>query len=175
MHHNDPNKPYTTSHKRHSLNFDKIDNFLKSNWNMFSRELRWGERVINEGIGILHQIYGFSGGVNIWGSRIHYSKSWYYLGLSQASKVNFFAETVFSRNCCNFVFKNLPLRCLTGSIRRFEKTLLCFISEDCASSKKYVIATPQYAWVYFSKRRCDWLYCGWAGRRVVIKRGRWHI
>ena len=30
MHHNDPNKPYATSHKRHSLNFDKMDNFLKS-------------------------------------------------------------------------------------------------------------------------------------------------
>ena len=44
--------------------------------------------------GILHPIFRFSGGVNIW-SRIHQSKSWYSLGLCQTSKVDFFAEIVF--------------------------------------------------------------------------------
>ena len=34
-------------------------------------------------------------GVNSWGSKIHQSKSRYYLGPSQTSKVEFFAEIVF--------------------------------------------------------------------------------
>ena len=38
--------------------------------------------------GILHQIFRFSGGVNIW-NRIHQSKSWYSLGLSQTSLMLF--------------------------------------------------------------------------------------
>ena len=49
--------------------------------------------VIKEEAGILHQIFRFNGGVNIWGS-IHQSISWYSLGPSQTSKVDFFAEVV---------------------------------------------------------------------------------
>ena len=35
----------------------------------------WGEGVIKEWTGILHQIYRFRGGVNNWGSKIHQIKS----------------------------------------------------------------------------------------------------
>ena len=35
----------------------------------------WGEGVIKEWAGILHQIYRFRGGVNNWGSKIHQIKS----------------------------------------------------------------------------------------------------
>ena len=44
--------------------------------------------------GILHQIFRFSVGNNIWG-RMQQSKSWYSLGLSQRSMVDLFAEIVF--------------------------------------------------------------------------------
>ena len=50
---------------------------------------------MKEWTGILHQIFRFSGGVNIWG-RAHESKSWYSLGPSHTSKMNFFTEIVFS-------------------------------------------------------------------------------
>ena len=53
---------------------------------------------------ILHQIFRFSGGVNIW-ARIHQSKSWYSLGPSQTSKVDFFAETVFGCKSLTFFVK----------------------------------------------------------------------
>ena len=55
----------------------------------------WGKRVIKEGAGILHQISRFRGDVNSWGSRIHQSKSWYYLGPFQTSKVELFAKILF--------------------------------------------------------------------------------
>ena len=60
---------------RHSQNFDKIDSFLKFVLNIFMISKGWGEGVIKEGAGILHQIYRFRGGVNSWGSKIHQSKS----------------------------------------------------------------------------------------------------
>ena len=47
-----------------------------------------------EGANILHQIFRFSGGVDILG-RINQSKSWYSLEPSQTSKVDFFEEIVF--------------------------------------------------------------------------------
>ena len=50
---------------------------------------------MKERTGILHQIFRFSGGVNIWG-RVHESKSWYSLGPSHTPKMNFFTEIVFS-------------------------------------------------------------------------------
>ena len=81
-----------------SQNFDKIDSFLNSVLNICilgNLIVGWGVRVIKEGVGTLYQIYRFNGGVNIWGNRIHQSKSWYYLGYPQTSKVEFFAEIVF--------------------------------------------------------------------------------
>ena len=83
----------------HPQTFDKIDSFLKPCFKYFYSRfliLGWGEGFMKEGAGILHQIYRFTGGVNSWGSRIHQSKSWYYLGPSQTSKMEFFWEIVFS-------------------------------------------------------------------------------
>ena len=54
---------------------------------------------------------------------IHQSKSRYYLGPSQTSKVEFFS-------------KNLQHKCLNGSIRYFQKHFLFFVSECFASWKK---------------------------------------
>ena len=54
----------------HSHNFDKIDSFLKPVLNIFifgNLIVEWGEEVIKERAGILHQIYRFKGGVNDWG------------------------------------------------------------------------------------------------------------
>ena len=51
------------------------------------------DELSKRGTCILHQIFKFSGGVNIWG-RVHQSKTWYSLGPSQTSKVDFFAEIV---------------------------------------------------------------------------------
>ena len=54
----------------HSHNFDKIDSFLKPVLNIFifgNLIVEWGEEVIKERAGILHQIYRFRGGVNDWG------------------------------------------------------------------------------------------------------------
>ena len=101
--HNDPKNmtsppPPTPFHLLHSKNFDKIGTFLKLVLNICilgNLIVRRGGWVIKEGAGILHQICRFSGGVNIWG-RIHQSKRCHSLGLSQTSKVDFFAEIVFS-------------------------------------------------------------------------------
>ena len=77
---------------RHSQNFDKIDSFLKPVLNiciLINLIVGWGEWVIKDGAGILHQTYRFSGGANIWGIRIHQSKSWYYLGPLKHLRLNF--------------------------------------------------------------------------------------
>ena len=97
---------------RHSQNFDKINSLLKLVLNICilgNLIVGWGERVIKEGVGILHQIYRFGGGVNIWGSGIPESKSWYYLGPSQTSKVEFFAEIVFGYKPLTFFVKSSNL------------------------------------------------------------------
>ena len=71
-----------------------------------------GEVVIKEGPGILHQIYRFKGGVNSWRSRIHQSKSWYYLGPFQISNVELFAKIIFGYKPFIFFVKgsNLDVR-----------------------------------------------------------------
>ena len=75
-----------------SQNFDKIDGFLKPILNtciLVNLIVGWGEGVIKEGVGIVHQIYIFSGGANTWGSTIHQSKNWYYFSpLSQLEFVS---------------------------------------------------------------------------------------
>ena len=69
-----------------------------------------GEGLIKEGAGILHQICRLRGDVNIvGGSRIHQSKSWYYLGLLQTSKVELFAKIVFGYKPSTFFVKNSNL------------------------------------------------------------------
>ena len=50
----------------HCQSFDKIDSFLKPVLNILILRnfiVGWGEGVIKEGAGILHQIYRFRGGV----------------------------------------------------------------------------------------------------------------
>ena len=86
----------TPCHLHHSQNFEKIDSFLKSVLNICilgDLIVGWGGWV-KKWAGILHQIFRFNGVVNIWG-RIHQNKSWYSLGPSQISKVDFFAEIIF--------------------------------------------------------------------------------
>ena len=49
---------------RHSQGFDKIDSFLKPVLSILilcNLIVGWGEGVIKEGAGILHQIYRFRG------------------------------------------------------------------------------------------------------------------
>ena len=97
---------------RHSQNFDKINSFLRSVFNICilgNLIVGCGEWVIKEGVGILYQIYRFSGDVNIWGSRIHQSKSWYDLGPSKTSKVDFFVEIVFCYKSLTFFVKSSNL------------------------------------------------------------------
>ena len=82
----------------HSQNFEKNDSFLKSVLNI------WILGNLGEVSGSLKR-----GIINIWGSRIHQSKSWYYLGPSQASKVEFFAEIVFGQKPLTFFVKSFNL------------------------------------------------------------------
>ena len=68
MRQNDANKTPnpTLSHVRHSQSFHKIDSFLEPVLNILilcNLIVAWGEGVIKEGAGILHQIYRFRGGV----------------------------------------------------------------------------------------------------------------
>ena len=103
--------PPTPCHLHRSQNFDKIDSFLKPVLNICilgNLIVGWGGWVIKEGAGILHQIFRFSGGVNIWG-RIHQSKSWYSLGHSQTCKVDFLAEIVFGCKPLTFFVKGYNL------------------------------------------------------------------
>ena len=98
----------TSCYIRHSQNFDKIDSFLKPVLNtciLGNIIVGWGVWVVKEGAGILHQIYKFSGGFNILGSRIHQSKSWYYLGPSKTSK----AQSAFGYRPLTFFIKSSNL------------------------------------------------------------------
>ena len=116
----------------------KIDSFLKLVLNISSIGnlfLGWGEWVIKEGAGILHQTYWFSG-FNIWGSRIHQIKRWYYLGPSQTSKVESFPEIVFGYIPFNFFVKSSNLDVWLVPLDVSKKHFLCFVSEDFASWKK---------------------------------------
>ena len=83
-----------------------MNSFLKpvSNCILSNLIVGRGGAVIKEGTGIQHQIFRFSGGVNIL-DRIHQSKSWYSLGPSQTSKVDLFAEIVFGYKLLTFIVK----------------------------------------------------------------------
>ena len=55
---------------RRSKSFEKIEGFLKSVLNVLilcNLIVGWGEGVIKEGAGILHQVYRFRGSVKSWG------------------------------------------------------------------------------------------------------------
>ena len=55
---------------RHIQNFDKIDSFLELVLNILILSnfiVGWGEGVIKEGAGILHQIYRLKGVLIVWG------------------------------------------------------------------------------------------------------------
>ena len=72
-------------------------------------------------------------------SRIHQSKSWYYLGPFQTSKVEFFVKIVFGYIYC--LYKKLQFRCFTDSIRRFWCFDVLSVKKHFAYWKKYVIST----------------------------------
>ena len=114
MRHNDANKmtPLSPLHLSHFENFDKVNVFLKPALNiciLSNLVVGWGEWVIKEAAVILHQIYRFSGGFNTW-TRIHQSKSWYYLGRPfQTSKVDFFAEIIFGYKSLTYIVKDSNL------------------------------------------------------------------
>ena len=82
-----------------------------------------GRNDANQEARILHQIYKFSGGINIWG-RIHQSKRWYYWGRpGQTPKVDFFCWNCFRIGAV----KRFQIRRFTGSIRRFVETVFIFL------------------------------------------------
>ena len=104
--------PPTPCHIRPSQNIHKIDSFLKHVLNICiigNLFVGRGEWVIKEGASILHQIDRFSGGVNINGSRVHQSKSWYYLGPFRTSKVGTFCGNCFRLYAFNFFVKGSNL------------------------------------------------------------------
>ena len=103
---------------RHNYAIKFLKSFLNI-WIVGNLIVGWAERVIKQSAGILHQIYRFSVGVNICRSKIHQSKSWYYLGPSQISKVEL--HKLFSAQVINCFCKKLELRCLTSSIRLSRK------------------------------------------------------
>ena len=58
--------PLPASHMCHSQSFEKINSFLKPVLNvliLWNLIVGWGEGVIKEGAGILHQTYRYRGGV----------------------------------------------------------------------------------------------------------------
>ena len=101
MCHKDTNKMTpTTYHMHHSQNFDKIDSFLKPALNIFilcNLIVGWGRRLLKRGLVFCIKSIDFGEVLIVAGSRIHQSKSWYYLGPFQSSKVKLFAKIVF--NC----------------------------------------------------------------------------
>ena len=60
--------PPTPCQIRHFQNFDKIDSFDKIDILILGNLIvGWGEGVIKEGTGILHQNYGLKGVLIVWG------------------------------------------------------------------------------------------------------------
>ena len=123
-------------------NFDKIDSFLKLVLNIFIL----GNFIVGWGEGFMKVFCIRSidlGDVKSWESRMHQSESWYYLGPSQTSKVEFLAEIVFGYNPLTFFVKSSNLDVwLDPYIRGFQKHFLCFVSEVLHLGKKYVISKP---------------------------------
>ena len=123
MRHNDANKMTPTPcHLRHSQNFGKIDSFSKTVSNIFilrNSIVGWGRVLLKRDMISCIKPTDLTDVLIVGGSRIHQSESWYYLGPFQASKVEPFAKIVFGYKPLTF-FVNFHLRCLTGSITRFQ-------------------------------------------------------
>ena len=122
-----------------------------------------------EGANILHQIFRFSGGVDI-SCRINQSKSWYSLEPSQTSKVDFFAEIVFGLS--QFFCASLQLRCFIGSIRRFQKALYALLEMILHLEKKRGASTPLCLTLLFQRNVIDSKWVELAERWIIIKRGK---
>ena len=86
--------------------------------------------------------------VLIFGGMIHQSKSCYSLGPSQTSKVDFFAEIVFGCKPLTFFYTRPQLRCLTDSIRRFQKNIEMILHLE----KKHVPCIPVCLTLLFQKK-----------------------
>ena len=102
----------------HSQNFDKIDTFLKPVLNIFILRnlsllsvivgLGW-ERLLKRGLVFCIKSIDL-GNVLIGGrSRIHQSKSWYFLGDFQTSKIELFGKIVFGYMPLIFLIKSSNL------------------------------------------------------------------
>ena len=120
-----PTPHHPSCHMRHSQNFDKVDSFLKSVLKMCilgNLIVGWGEWVVNNGTGILHQIYRFSGGVIIFGG-VGFIKVRVSIVCSfQTPK----AKVVFDCKPLTFFVKSSSLNIWLGCIRRFQKALFMF-------------------------------------------------
>ena len=109
MRHNDANKMTPAPcHMRHSHHFDKIDSFLNFVLDIFilcNLTVGWREWVVKEGVFCIKS--RDLGEVLIaGGSRIHQSRSCYYLEPFKISKVQLFAKIVFGYKLLTFIVKN---------------------------------------------------------------------
>ena len=117
MRHNDANKT-TPKHTNtrcnmcHSQNFDKIDSFLKPVSNILI--LRY--LIVGRGRGLLKRRLVFciksvdlEEVLKFMESRIHQSKSWYYLGPFQTFKVEHSAKIIFGYKPLTFFVKSSNL------------------------------------------------------------------
>ena len=87
----------TPCHMRYFQNSGKNYSFLKLFVSIFILDnliVGWVRGLLIKGLAFCIKSIDL-GSVKSSGSRIYQSKSWYYLGLSQTSKVEFFTEIVF--------------------------------------------------------------------------------
>ena len=130
---------------RHSQNFDRIDSVLKPVLDIFilcNLIVGWGRGSLKRGL-VFWIKYIDSGGVLIGGeSRIHRSKSWYYLESFQTCKLELFAKIIFDYKAffflCVCVCEKVQLRYFTGS----NKNFLCFVSKILHLEITPLIFTP---------------------------------
>ena len=138
-----PTPHHPSCHMRHSQNFNKVNSFLKSVLKMCilgNLIVGWGEWVINNGTGILHQIYRFSGGVIIFGG-VGFIKVRVSIVCSfQTPK----AKVVFDCKPLTFFIKKLQLEYLTGLHKALPKSTfyVLLVKTLLLEKKKHLISSP---------------------------------
>ena len=154
MRHNDANKMIP-------LLYVLFPEFRQNRNILCNTNVVWGRGLLRRGLIFCINSIRFRGSFNSWGSRIHQSKSWYYLGPFQTSKVELFAKIVFGCKPLTFFCKELKLKCFTSSIL-FPH---CFVSENFASWKKARdICTHIFQFTYTREDMIDWKGNGRAKR-----------